>query len=148
MEFGSRAFAWTLTGIAAGSAAVGVGVDSRSLILGSAIVGAYALHLLALRAAVRGASSDRNRLEFERLRLVAEREEVQRLQRSLEERLTRTEEQFSLLREMVSERVHRTSGAVANAAEDKPSQPRHREPPGTRGFGNETEESHRSCGRW
>jgi hypothetical protein len=148
MEFGSRAFIWTLTCVAAGSLAAGVGVESRPLILGSTIVGAYALHLFALRTAVRGASSDRTRLESERLRLAAEREEVERLQGSLEERLARTEEQFSLLRDMVSERVRRTSGAVVPEGEDEPSKPPHREPLGTHGFKDETEESHGGYGRW
>jgi cell division protein FtsB len=148
MEFGSRAFIWTLTGIAAGSLAAGVGVESRSLILGSTIVGAYALHLFALRTAVRSASSDRTQLESERLQLVAEREEVKRLQRSLEDRLARTEEQFSLLRDMVRERVRRTSGAVVPEGEDEPSKPPHREPLGTHGSREETDESHRGYGRW
>jgi hypothetical protein len=148
MEFGSRAFIWTLTGIAAGSLAAGVGVESWSLILGSTIVGAYALHLFALRTAVRRAGSDRTRLESERLRLVTEREEVKRLHRSLEERLARTEEQFSLLRDMVSERVRRTSEAAVPEDENEPSKPPHREPLGTHGFREETGESHRGYGRW
>jgi hypothetical protein len=70
------------------------------------------------------------------------------LHRSLEEKLARTEGQFSLLRGMVSERVRRKSREPASQAEYEPAEPPHRDPPEICGFEDDTNESHRRYGCW
>ena len=112
MRIGSVQFIGVLVLVAFGSVAAGLALDFRPLLWGAIVVGAYAIHLMAMYEA--GSTtrkiSPRAAARAERSALDREREEVERLRRELEKTLAQTEEQWTLLRSMVQERLRR-SGA-------------------------------------
>ena len=112
MRIGSVQFVGLLVLIALGTAAGGILLDSRPLLWCAIVVGAYAIHLLAIHEARKSAEqgypaaaarSEQSTLDYERM-------EAERLREELEKKLSQAEEQWMLLRSMVQERLRR-SGA-------------------------------------
>jgi hypothetical protein len=109
MRIGSGQFVGLLVLIAFGAAAGGIGFDSRPLLWSAIVVGAYALHLLAIHEVARTEENGSPRAD--RADLDTEHEEVERLRRELERKLVQAEEQWTLLRSMVQERLRRSGAA-------------------------------------
>ena len=109
MRIGSGQFIGLLVLIAFGAAAGGLSLDSRPLLWSAIVVGAYAIHLMAIHEVAR--TAEKGSPGAERTALEAEREEVERLRRELERKLAQAEEQWTLLRTMVQERLRRSGAA-------------------------------------
>ncbi|MCL7983779.1 MAG: hypothetical protein M8840_10455 [marine benthic group bacterium] len=148
MQSGSRAFVWTLATTSVLSAAAGLAVESRPLLLGSSIVGAYALHLYSVRLAIQRSVSDRMKLEEESRSLAREKQELADLRRSLEQKLVRADEQFALLRELVSQRVVGHSAYPATEHSDSMRASPPQSITGEIGKGIAKEDLNRGYGRW
>lgn len=152
MRIGSGPFIGLLVVVAFAAVGAGVRIGSTPLEWCSVVIGAYAMHLLATRFAVRSAtaslqSADRRADEQD---LDSERDEVERLKRELERKLVQTEEQWVLLRSMVQERLQRP-GKSTTAAPPAESEPQSTPGgPGGRAMGARpgSDESGRSYGRW
>ena len=114
MRIGSGQFVVLLVLVAFGAAAGGVALDSRPLLWCAIVVGAYAIHLMAVREAATTAenTSPREAARGKRSGFDQEREEVDRLRRELELKLARADEQWTLLRSMVQERLRRTGSSA------------------------------------
>ncbi len=112
MRIGSAQFIVVLVLGAFGAAAAGLALESRPLLWCAVVVGAYALHLLALHTATRGVDTVSSRAvsRDDRKALEAERGEVERLQRELEKKLVQADKQWTLLRSMVQDRLNRSAG--------------------------------------
>jgi hypothetical protein len=119
MRIGSGLFVGLLVLIALGAATGGVALDSRPLLWCAVVVGAYAIHLMAMREATTSENriSPRAAVRSEQSALDEERAEVERLRRELERKLAQAEEQWTLLRAMVRERLRR-SGSSGSAQPD------------------------------
>lgn len=111
MRIGSGQFVGLLVLVAFGAAAGGLALDSRPLLWSAVVVGAYAIHLMAVHEAATKAENVSPRAE--RSMLDQEREEVELLRQELERKLAHAEEQWTLFRSMVQERLRR-SGASAS----------------------------------
>ena len=86
------------------------------------VVGAYAIHLLAIYEARKSAEqgypaaaarSEQSALDYERM-------EAERLREELEKKLSQAEEQWLLLRSMVQERLRRSQGSAEFSPEFEP----------------------------
>jgi len=148
MRIGTGQFVSLLVLAAFGAAVGGLALDSRSLLWCAIVVGAYALHLIAIREVERTAEKGSPRTE--RSTLDQEREEVELLRKQLERKLARAEEQWTLLRSMVQERLLRTGSSA-------PSEPhpelgadavRGNTPDRTTNPAPDLDESGRAYGRW
>ena len=113
MRIGSGQFVGLLVLVAFGATAGGLALDSRPLLWSAVVVGAYAIHLMAIHEVARTAEKGSPRAE--RSTLDQEREEVELLRRELERKLAQAEEQWTLLRSMVQERLQRTDSSKARA---------------------------------
>lgn len=140
--------------VVAAFAAVGAGmlVGSTPLVWCSVVIGAYAIHLLATRIAVRTAvtashGADRH---GEQEGLDSAREEVERLKRELERKLVQTEEQWVLLRSMVQERLRKSGKSDTDASIPESESQSSPGGPGGRAMDARpgSDESGRSYGRW
>ncbi len=109
MRIGTGPFIGVLVAVAFAALGTGLLLESRPLLWSSVVIGAYALHLLANQIAVQGAGADSSLSE--RPSLDSEREEIERLKRELERKLVQAEEQWTLLRSMVQERLKRSGGS-------------------------------------
>jgi hypothetical protein len=110
MRIGSGQFVGLLVLVAFGAAAGGLALDSRPLLWSAVVVGAYAIHLMAVHETARTAEKGSPRAE--RSTLDQEREEVELLRRELERKLAHAEEQWTLLRSMVQERLRRSGAST------------------------------------
>ena len=122
MRIGSVQFVGLLVLIALGTAAGGILLDSRPLLWCAIVVGAYAIHLLAIYEARKSAEqgypaaaarSEQSTLDYERM-------EAERLREELEKKLSQAEEQWTLLRSMVQERLRRSQGSAEFSPEFEP----------------------------
>ena len=115
MRIGSGQFIAILVLAALGAAAAGLALESRPLLWCAVVVGAYALHLLALHTAARDVDtvSSRAAAGNDRKALESEREEVEHLPRELESKLAQADKQWTLLRSMVQDRLRRSAGTPA-----------------------------------
>jgi hypothetical protein len=122
MRIGSVQFVGLLVLIAFGTAAGGVFLDSRPLFWCAIVVGAYAIHLLAIYEARKSAEqgypaaaarSEQSTLDHQRM-------EAERLREELEKKLSQAEEQWMLLRSMVQERQRRSQGSAEFSPEFEP----------------------------
>lgn len=120
MRIGTGPFVVSLMFVAFAAAASGVALDARPLLWCAIVVGAYVIHLMAVHEVARTAEklSPRAVARAEQSALETEREEVERLRRQLERKLAQAEEQWTLLRSMVQERLKGTAGPAPS--ESKP----------------------------
>jgi hypothetical protein len=117
MRIGSVQFIGVLVLVAFGSVAAGLVLDIRPLLWCAIVVGAYAIHLTAMYEAGSRTEdvSPRAAVRAETSALEREREEVERLRRELVKKLAQTEEQWTLLRSMVQERLRRSGASDPGA---------------------------------
>lgn len=117
MRIGSVQFIGVLVLVAFGSVAAGLVLDFRPLLWCAIVVGAYGIHLMAIHEAGSRAEeiSPRAAARAETSALDREREEVERLRRELVKKLAQTEEQWTLLRSMVQERLRRSGASDPGA---------------------------------
>jgi hypothetical protein len=152
MRIGSGHYIVLLVLVALCAAAGGVVLDSRPLLWSAIVIGAYALHLVSVHEAATTAenTSPREAERGERSGLDKEREDIERLRSELELKLAGAEEQWTLLRSMVQERVERTASAA-------PSEPhpelqadtvRHTTTDRTTKSERDQDQSGRAYGRW
>jgi len=158
MRIGSRQFIAVLVLAAFGAAAAGLALDSRPLLWCAVVVGAYALHQLALHTAARDVDtrSSRAAARDDRKALEAEREEVDRLRRELESKLAQADKQWTLLRSMVQDRLRRSAHtpdpSSRSESESESEIDAHAAPAGSSAQAEnarpDPDESSRAYGRW
>ena len=154
MRIGSGQFIAVLVLAAFGAAAAGLALASRPLLWCAFVVGAYALHLLALHTTARDGDtiSSRAAARDDRKALEAEREEVERLQRELQNKLAQAEKQWTLLRSMVQDRLRRSAGTPTADSRSESEIEAHTAPTGSSVRAakarSDSDESSRSFGRW
>ena len=156
MRIGSRQFIAVLVLAAFGAAAAGLALDSRPLLWCAVVVGAYALHQLALHTAARDVDtrSSRAAARDDRKALEAEREEVDRLRRELENKLAQADKQWTLLRSMVQDRLRRSAHTPdpCSRSESESEIDAHTAPAGSSARAEnarpDPDESSRAYGRW
>ena len=158
MRIGSGQFIAVVVLAAFGAAAAGLALESRPLLWCAVVVGAYALHLLALHAAARDMDtfSSRAAVRYDRKTLEAEREEVDRLRRDLQNKLAQADKQWTLLRSMVQDRLRRSAGTPPgdsrSESEVEAETEAHTAPAGSSVRAakarSDSDESSRSYGRW
>ncbi len=156
MRIGSGQFIAILVLAALGAAAAGLALESRPLLWCAIVVGAYALHLLALHTAARDVDtvSSRAAAGDDRKALESEREEVERLRRELESKLAQADKQWTLLRSMVQDRLRRSAGTpdLKSRSESKTETEAHTAPAGSSDRAAkarpDSDESSRGYGRW
>lgn len=150
MRIGSGQFVGLLVLVAFGATAGGLALDSRPLLWSAVVVGAYAIHLMAIHEVARTAEKGSPRAE--RSTLDQEREEVEQLRRELERKLAQAEEQWTLLRSMVQERLQRTAKSAPSepksALEIKPDAGQEDTSERPTKAAPELDESGRAYGRW
>ena len=154
MRIGSRQFIAVLVLAAFGAAAAGLALDSRPLLWCAVVVGAYALHQLALHTAARDVDTRPSRAAArdDRKALEAEREEVDRLRRELENKLAQADKQWTLLRSMVQDRLRRSAHPPDPSSRSESEIDAHTAPAGSSARSEnarpDPDESSRAYGRW
>jgi hypothetical protein len=154
MRIGSGQFIAILVLAALGAAAAGLALESRPLLWCAIVVGAYALHLLALHTAARDVDtvSSRAAAGDDRKALESEREEVERLRRELESKLAQADKQWTLLRSMVQDRLRRSAGTPAADSRSESEIEAHTAPAGSSDRAAkarpDSDEPSRVYGRW
>lgn len=115
MQIGSAAYISSIALTALAAVATGLMLESRSLLWCAVVIGAYALHLLAIHFATGNAATGTAgaALRDDRKALDADRADVERLRVELKGKIAQTDEQFSLLRSMVQKRLRKSADSTA-----------------------------------
>ena len=154
MRIGSGQFISVLVLAAFGAAAASLALESRPLLWCAVVVGAYALHLLALHTTARDGDtiSSRAAAGDDRKALEAERAEVERLKRELQNKLAQADKQWTLLRSMVQDRLRRSAGTQAADSRSESEEDAHTAPAGSSARAAKArpaaDETNRAYGRW